>query len=584
MIRRTACVCLVLLVACGDDSTALDASRADVAAPDAPAPDAPMNDVGTDAPPANLAPTAAFSVTSTDLEGGGVRIALDASESADADGTIESFRWTFSGDPEESGEGVELEHTFAAPGCYIVTLEVSDDDGATDTTSADVLSTGASGVDEPVSFEAQPLEGALLPRDVETNAGTATYVGTVSTAGPARLVARLTSGEETVSETSLSLCESGANDFALDVSVPSTLRSFDVTLVLERGGASTEVGGTTNLVAGDVFIIQGQSNAASAAYSPDGGENDSPFVRTFGSRTDPDPDADQRWRGADEAMIQMGQWPRRMAAQLSEAYDLPIALMNAAIGGQPIAFFERNDADPSDPTTNYGRLFRRMRNAGLSESVRLILWYQGESDGPGWETHRDGFVALYEDWLEDYPSVERTYLTQLRLGCGGDLNRTQEVQRGFADEYEAISVMSTTALNAHDGCHYNYEGGYRELGERYVALVGRDIYGAVFEEDVDAPNPMSASYDAERSLVTVQMRNAESMLSYEAGAEADFRFDGSPATFGGGRVEGSRFILDVIGDASGATGLHYQGRAGTGQWITNERGIGLLTFHGLPLE
>ncbi|MFT5357655.1 MAG: PKD repeat protein [Polyangiales bacterium] len=583
MMLRRVCVLCAFLVACGDDSTELDASSADAAPPDAPGQDAPI-DAGRDVPPENMAPTAAFSVTSTDLEGGGVRISLDAGESTDADGTLESFRWTFSGDDEESGEGMTLEHTFATPGCYVVTLEVSDDDGATDMASADVLSTSAAVDDESLVFETQPLVNALLPRDVEANAGTATYTGTLSTLGPARLVARVTSGEETVSETSLSLCETESKDFTLQVTIPSELRTFDVALSVERGGASTDVGGTTNLVAGDVFIIQGQSNAASGVYSPDGGENDSPFVRTFGSRTDANPDADQRWRGAAEAMGHMGQWPRRMAAQLSVAHDLPIALMNAAIGGQPIGFFERNDGDPSDPATNYGRLFRRLRNAGLSESVRAILWYQGESDAGDWETHRDGFVALYEDWLEDYPSVERTYVTQLRLGCIGDLNRTQEVQRSLADEYEAISVMSTTALNAHDGCHYNYEEGYRELGDRYVALVRRDIYGDVFDEDVDAPNPMSARFNADRSEVTVQMRNADSVLSYEDGAEADFLLEGSGVTFSGGRVEGSQLILSVSAEASGATALHYRGRAGAGQWVTNERGIGLLSFHGLSLE
>lgn len=555
---------------------------ADVALPDAAEQDAPNVDVGTDVPAMNMAPTAAFTVTSTDLEGGGVQIALDASESTDADGTIESYRWML-GD-SETGEGAMLEHTFETPGCYVVTLEVSDDDGATDMTTADVLSTGPGVEDVDVSFESQPIVGALLPRNVEANAGTATYVGSLTTPGPARLVARVTSGEEMVSETSLSLCEAESNDFVLEVPIPSTLRTFDVAVVVEQGGTTTDVGGTTNLVAGDVFIIQGQSNAASATYSPDGGENDSPFVRTFGSRSADDPDANQNWFGAGEAMNQMGQWPRRMAAELSEANDLPIALMNAAIGGRPIGFFERNDEDPSDPSTNYGRLFRRMRNAGLSESVRLILWYQGESDGAAWEAHRDGFVALYEDWLEDYPSVERTYVTQLRLGCGGNLGRTQEVQRGFADDYEAISVMSTTALNGHDGCHYNYEEGYRELGDRYVALVGRDIYGAEFEEDVDAPNPMSASFNADRSEVTVQMRNTDSVLSYEDGAEADFSFEGSSATFSAGRVDGSQLILTVNGDASGATGLNYPGRVQAGQWVTNERGIGMLSFFGLALE
>lgn len=60
-------------------------------------------------------------------------ITLDGSTSIDYDGTIVSYQWDF-GDGE-TGSGVIVAHQYAAPGRYSVTLTVTDDDGATHSTT-----------------------------------------------------------------------------------------------------------------------------------------------------------------------------------------------------------------------------------------------------------------------------------------------------------------------------------------------------------------------------------------------------------------------------------------------------------------
>jgi PKD repeat protein len=79
----------------------------------------------------NAAPTAAFDQTCT-----GPTCAFDAGAAGDTDGTITSYAWDF-GDGE-TGTGANVSHTFAAPGTYQVSLEVTDDDGATDVATANV--------------------------------------------------------------------------------------------------------------------------------------------------------------------------------------------------------------------------------------------------------------------------------------------------------------------------------------------------------------------------------------------------------------------------------------------------------------
>ncbi len=85
---------------------------------------------------ANVAPTAAFTSSVT-----GLTAAYDAAGSADSDGTIASYAWTF-GDTS-SGTGKTATRTYTTAGTYAVKLTVSDDKGATGTITKSVTVSAA---------------------------------------------------------------------------------------------------------------------------------------------------------------------------------------------------------------------------------------------------------------------------------------------------------------------------------------------------------------------------------------------------------------------------------------------------------
>ena len=68
----------------------------------------------------NSKPAASFTYSCTDMD-----CNFDGSGSADSDGTIESYAWTFGGGGTASG--VTADHIYAEPGTYTVTLTVTDD-------------------------------------------------------------------------------------------------------------------------------------------------------------------------------------------------------------------------------------------------------------------------------------------------------------------------------------------------------------------------------------------------------------------------------------------------------------------------
>ncbi|WP_256793605.1 PKD domain-containing protein [Terrabacter sp. Ter38] len=90
---------------------------------------------------ANQLPTAGFAATApSDLLG-----AFDASASADPDGSVVTYAWTF-GDGQ-TGTGATTQHTYGAIGTYQVGLTVTDDRGGSATTSKAVVITGPTGAD-----------------------------------------------------------------------------------------------------------------------------------------------------------------------------------------------------------------------------------------------------------------------------------------------------------------------------------------------------------------------------------------------------------------------------------------------------
>ena len=546
---RCSCIVVSLLVSCGDDLVIQEP---------------------------NEAPIAQMSAARNKA----LILALDSEQSRDPDGSIAFVHWDF-GDGQESTE-TKVEHQYTEPGCYTVTLKVEDNEGATNETSR-VLRIIDAIEDTPTSVEVNglPKDGAFLARDLETNKVWIRISGTTPTSPFETVSLRLSKNDQIESEIVSELC---SESFDLELPLEAELENRRIEVVFRGLNNDWIAESAERVVAGDVILINGQSNAFARVFPGSEGqaeENRSEFVRSFGFRTE-DVDlhlGDSEWRlaevgGLTEESAAVGQWPLRMASQLSEQFGLPIAIINGARGGRPIDYFQRNSDNRENLETNYGRLLERSRRAGVQEHVRAMLFYQGESDRDNADVHRQGFVELHEHWREDYPSIEHYYVTQIRNGCGGQVV-TREVQRRFAEELPNTQVMTTTGLEGHDGCHFSYENGYRELGDWYAELLARDLYGMIGQEDLEGVNVASATFEG--NSIRIQTSSDASALFVDDGMEDFFDLPGSSRSVESVRVEGLDIVLELSAGSDPSV-VSYNGHPGPGPWITNAKGRGLLAF------
>jgi PKD repeat protein len=180
------------------------------------------------APPANVAPTAAFTNTAADLAA-----SFDATTSSDADGSVASYAWAF-GDGT-TGTGATTSHSYAAAGTFSVVLTVTDNAGATGTVTKSVTVTA------PPAQPSPTLATDAFGRSVTGGLGTADVGGAWSVTGGAAN-ASVSNGKGQLKAT-----KAGANVAGSLAGVSSTSTNtqatFSLSAVPNGGGAFVSVAG-----------------------------------------------------------------------------------------------------------------------------------------------------------------------------------------------------------------------------------------------------------------------------------------------------------------------------------------------------
>jgi tetratricopeptide (TPR) repeat protein len=468
------------------------------------------------------------------------------------------------------------------------------------------------GICQRQNFIASPLfpkSYQLYARNSRDSA-TIPLIATLSLAGYDSVYALLRKNDVIVSRIAqklnyLGITQSGSSSSTLQaqvnlsLNIHAELSQYQIVLGAKNVNKDTILAVRDSIVCGDAFLVSGQSNVVL-------GEVPStvlyPFVRTFTVST-----KDAYWGVAtakpnDDYSI--GGTAYQFASQVSQQQNIPVALINGGLSGSTIEQHFRDNNNLTNPMSWYGRMLWRVREAGLANAAKAMIWYQGESNENA--TYGDKFTTLHTAWKQDYPNLNNVYVVQVRPSeCSqSPITSPREEQRLLGSRLKDVEVIAASGLPAHDGCHYGNEG-YITLGKQIFNLINRDIYKATDTIGISSPNLIKAAWTgAKRNEIALTFATNDALV---CGADTNivgkirtlandaFLLDGKPVKAVSVRSE-KNVVVVKLASASAAKTMSYVPEkcyaasadapcvVYEGPWITTARGIGALTFTNVVIQ
>lgn len=350
-------------------------------------------------------------------------------------------------------------------------------------------------------------------------------------------------------------------NYRFTIKLKPALLTYQVELGTRTNGTEKILHEAGDIVCGDAYLISGQSNALATDTREEAPRVTNPWVRSYGNPRFFKPGERENlwckpvWKAQSEHMAELGWWGMELANRLVESQQVPIFIVNAARGGTRIDQHQRNDSNPVDLDTIYGRMLWRLQQAQLTHGIRAIIWHQGENDqgaagpdgGYGWETYERYFVELTADWKQDFPNLRKYYAFQIwptacAMGRDGNGDMLREVQRSLPRRYSNLRMLSTLGFRPGGGCHYPLEG-WSVFAKRLLPLIEQDFYDRPTKGPITSPNLVQAYYptDARNSIVL----EFDQPVVWQKELASEFYLDEQGGLVADGEANGNTLILTL---------------------------------------
>jgi len=444
----------------------------------------------------------------------------------------------------------------------------------------------------------RPVDNQFYARD-ESNQGTLYFNGTLKQ--PADGVFLKVYADDQLIAHQKQNCQPG-QPYAFKTRLAAGLIIYRVEFGIETKGVTKVQYTADNLVCGDAYIIDGQSNALATDTRETSPPETNHWIRSYGkpeTRRKADQEVDENlwclpvWKARNGEKAELGYWGMELAKRLLKSQQVPICIINGAVGGTRIDQHQRNEQDPTDLSTIYGRLLWRVRQAQLTHGIRAVLWHQGENDqgaagpdgGYGWQTYQRYFIEMSASWKRDFPNVEQYYIFQIwpnacSMGNGnGDMLR--EIQRTLPNLYSRMSIMSTLGIEPPGGCHYPLSG-WAEFAKLIQPVMERDLYQKEFPQAITAPNLQSATFAVD-TKDTLHLEFDQPVV-WSDDLVDEFYLDGERNQIASGSATGQRLTLKLKAPSQSRKITYLKEQSWSQKkLLKGSNGIAALTFCNVSL-
>lgn len=388
---------------------------------------------------------------------------------------------------------------------------------------------------------------------------------------------------------------------------PTTIKAekaeYNFKIYAVKGTDSLELVNRQNVVAGDVYVLTGQSN--STGFFRETKTNE--FCRTFGKITDNYNTAyynaaDTLWALSNEEVYWKDVGPFGFAFQeyILNNFGIPTCLINAGFHwSSALQHATRTASNPADLTNGYGRMLYRLQKAGIDKSVKALIYRQGETEayGEGWD-FAENFDKFYKNLKIDLPSIKQIYAYQIDIinPAVDAAPKVREAQRVLKDKYSDVQVLPSIGTAGFDGLHYS-DAGYTQNGQEVGRLVGRDFYQLTNTDNIDAPNLRKAYFSAtNHKEITLTFDTGQVLTwneKYNNFYMKDYIYlDGNAGNVVSGKASENKIIL-TLADESNASKISYLPSIVatnsaeypyTGPYISNKKGMRALSFYEVAID
>ncbi|WP_159468568.1 T9SS type A sorting domain-containing protein [Dyadobacter sp. 3J3] len=264
-----------------------------------------------------------------------------------------------------------------------------------------------------------------------------------------------------------------------------------------------------DVVAGDFYIIYGQSNAVSWEVNyPYRNE----YARTYGSAGGP-----LLWGLSNELTQRVGIFGIEFQRRVAEKYQIPTCIINgSAAGASVVQLTARNENNHSDPISQYGALLNGAQQTGLIPFIKGMFYWQGENEASGGDPEIWGsrFEKIVSQWKEDYPATQKIYVFQLPLFGGGAyddrIGVLREQQRTLETNHPIIQSYAALGAPEWNGFHYGLDG-YLKIGQDLAEMAGYFHYGQ--KEKITSPNLKKVFYSSpQKDEITMVFEDYQEMV------------------------------------------------------------------------
>lgn len=371
-----------------------------------------------------------------------------------------------------------------------------------------------------ISFSELPQDFQLFPRDANKNA-VIQIKGTVLNRW--KTVSVIVFREGKIYSYQKAKINAPANSFNLNPPIKAEKAEYSFRVYAsDNDKDSTFIIEKKNIVAGDFYVIYGDSNANTegvVTYYPT-----NKYIRTFGTYNH-DAQAvgylgkDTLWSVNQNYFLpRVGAWGTNLQEIITNKYDIPVCIIT---GGGPGMYMDLLIDRTGNPFTTggvYNTFAYRVKKSGLIDHIKGFFFWHGvyelfsKTDAVAYDQKLRKLMGFFQ---QDFPKTKQFYIFQNDMvsfnftEAGVDI---RESQRNMASIFPQTTPYAAMGLKGSDGVHYTLEG-YKKLVEEMLQILEPQFYGKQPNANNFSPNIQKIFFtDASHKTIKMVFQEGQNII------------------------------------------------------------------------